>query len=222
MKNSIYAFLFLATLLGSCSSAADEKLEKEIKTREDAATKREADAEARAKAIEEARNKETQEKAEAFKADSLLALEIKGYKLTKISGSSRGNKIVYTSVWQEIEKAKTDAKKKMTTDKQLALEIKYTKERMRGGNVRLDVTRATRGVAEGGYFTCIIKDSDDQKELYRKKHSDSQPSYSQYSDNYNNYLSWWLDKTIKTPFYLYIVDEFSDEPLKLKVTAIKR
>lgn len=219
MKNSIYAFLLLATLLGSCSSVEkDDEFEKEM----DEFDKEMVQSDNEEKAREEARNKEIQEKAEAVKADSLLALEIKGYKLTKISGSSRGNKVEYESVWQIIEGLKEDAKKEMWTDKDLSMKIENAKSYYSGGRVNIQITRATDGVAELQYFTCIIKGSEDEKELFRKTHGKSRPSYSVYTDDYTGFGSFSLDNAPKTPFHLYLIDKFADEPLKFKVTAIKR
>jgi hypothetical protein len=57
-------------------------------------------------------------------------------------------------------------------------------------------------------------------ELFRVELDSDIPEYS--SDNWWNYGYAYIDKRIKVPFYVYVVDRLEDAPFKFEVTSIKK
>ncbi len=156
--------------------------------------------------------------------DSIEALQIRGYSVKKISGKHKyGGKttIEYKSLMQLIAETKKQADKEMWTKNQLDVTLMSLKKLSIGGQVRLDIERTTIGSANTEFFTIIVKDSA-ENEVFRKTFDSSVPNPSSLNDNWWNIALCSINKRIKTPFYIYIVDALEDAPFKFEVTTIKK
>lgn len=161
---------------------------------------------------------------ELFRQDSIDALQIKGYSVKKVSGKHKYGgytKVEYQSLTQLIAETRKESEKEMWTKEKLQSTIDLYKSTCIGGQIRLDIERTTIGGANTEYFTIIIKDNA-ENELYRETLDSDVPNPSRSNDNWWNIKSCWLDKRIKAPFYVYIVDALEDAPFKFEVTAIKK
>lgn len=161
---------------------------------------------------------------EYFRQDSIDALQIKGYSVKKLSGKHKyggSTKIEYQSLPQLLDETKKRSEKEMWTKEQFQSEIEMRKIASAGGQIRLDIERTTIGSANTEYFTVIIKDSE-ENELFRETLKSDVPNPSRSNDNWWNIALCSVDKRIKAPFYVYIVDALEEAPFKFEVTAIKK
>ena len=159
---------------------------------------------------------------EQMRQDSIEAMLIKGYSVKKLSGKHKYGgvtKIEYKSCQQLIDEVKERADKQMWANEVLQSNLDFYKRTCKAGQVILYIERTTIGSANTEYFTIIIKDKN-ENELYRKELENDIPEYS--SDWWWNYGYAYLDKRIKAPFYVYVVDRLEDAPFKFEVTAIKK
>jgi len=109
----------------------------------------------------------------------------------------------------------------MWTKEHFQSEIKMEKFIYVGGQIILHIERTTIGSANTEFFTIIIKDSDENEILRKTLKSDiPDPSYS--NDTWRNFALCSVDKRIKTPFFVYIVDAIEEETFKFEVNAIKK
>jgi hypothetical protein len=154
--------------------------------------------------------------------DSIEATQIKGYSIKKLSGKHKYGgvtKIEYQSLAQLIDEAKQQSEKEMWTKQKLQSTINAYKSSCKGGQVRLYIERTTIGSANTEMFSVIIKDTN-ESELFRVELDSDIPEYS--SDNWWNYGYAYIDKRIKVPFYVYVVDKLEEAPFKFEVTSIKK
>lgn len=154
--------------------------------------------------------------------DSIDASQPNGYTIKKLSGEHKYGgvtQIEYKSLAQLLNEAKKDSEKQMWTKEKTQSILESLKRRCKGGYIRLYIERITIGSANTKMFSIIIKDTV-ENELYRIELKDNIPQYS--SDNWRNYGLAYIDKMIKPPFYVYIVDGIADAPFKFEVTAIKK
>lgn len=161
---------------------------------------------------------------ELFQQDSIDALQIKGYGVKKISGKHKyggSTKIEYQSLQQLIAETKKKSEGEMWTKEQFQSTIAALKSVSIGGQIRLDIERTTIGSANTEFFTIVIKDSS-ENELFRKTLDSDTPNPSRSNDNWWNIALCTVDKKIKAPFYVYIVDALEEAPFKFEVTAIKK
>ena len=161
---------------------------------------------------------------ELIRQDSIDALQIKSYSVKKISGKHKyggSTKIEYQSLQQLITETKKQSEKEMWTKEQFQSRIEALKAVSIGGRIRLDIERITIGSANTEYFTIIIQDSS-ENELFRKTLESDIPNPSPSSDNWWNIAICSVDKRIKAPFYVYIIDALEEAPFKFEVTAIKK
>ncbi|MCI1265107.1 MAG: hypothetical protein LKG19_00950 [Saprospiraceae bacterium] len=166
-------------------------------------------------------------KAEEFeyqqtRQDSIDATQIKGYSIKKLSGKHKYGgvtKIEYQSLAQLIDEAKKQSEKEMWPKEKLQSTIDVYKSGWKGGLVRLYIERTTIGSANTEMFSIIMKDTN-ENELFRVELDSDIPEYS--SDNWWNYGYAYIDKRIKVPFYVYVVDRLEDAPFKFEVTSIKK
>ena len=156
--------------------------------------------------------------------DSIDAKQIKGYSVKKLAGKHKYGgitKIEYKSLSQILSELEKEAEKEMWTKEENQSKIDAYKSISKGGQIRLDIERTTIGAANTEYFSIIIKDID-EKELCRFDLDSDIPE----TPNSNDY--WWnisiqqIDKRIKAPFYVYVVDRLEDAPFKFEVTPIKK
>jgi len=162
---------------------------------------------------------------EYFRHDSIDALQIKGYSVKKISGKHNGygekTEIEYQSLPQILAETKKESEKEMWTKEHFQSEIKMEKFIYVGGQIILHIERTTIGSANTEFFTIIIKDSDENEILRKTLKSDiPDPSYS--NDTWRNFALCSVDKRIKTPFFVYVVDAIEEEAFKFEVNAIKK
>ena len=159
-----------------------------------------------------------------FKQDSIEDSQIKSYSIRRISGKHKYGgvtKIEYKSLSQILSETEKEAKKEMWTSEDLQSKIEGYKSLYKGGQIRLDIERRTIGAANTEYFSIIIKDLA-ENELYRVDLDSDIPE----TPNSNDY--WWnisiegIDKRIRAPFYVYIVDKLGDAPFKFEVSPIKK
>jgi hypothetical protein len=159
-----------------------------------------------------------------IKQDSIEDAQIKSYSIRKISGKHKYGgvtKIEYKSLSQILSETEKKAKKEMWTSEDLQSKLEAYKSLYIGGQIRLDIERTTIGAANTEYFSIIIKDLD-ENELYRVDLDSDIPE----TPNSNDY--WWnisiegIDKRIRAPFYVYIVDKLEDAPFKFEVSPIKK
>lgn len=154
--------------------------------------------------------------------DSIEASQIKGYSVKRLSGRHKYGgvtKVEYYSLTQLIDELKEDAEKQMWPPGKLETSINSYKSFYKGGLVRLYIERITIGAANTEYFSIIIKDLNED-ELYRVELDSDIPSYS--SDNWWNYGYVYVNKKIKAPFYVYVIDRLQDAPFKFEVTPTKK
>ena len=154
-----------------------------------------------------------------FKEDSIEISKIKSYAITKISGRHKysGKTMVsYQNFIQLTKETLSEGEKEMWSKTKIKEELSDIKSKP-GGKIRLDVTRLTIGAADLEYFTIIVKDKN-EKELFRKELDSSIPYPERSSDDWWNIDIISLDKIIKSGFYIYVVDELSDEVHKFEVT----
>ncbi len=158
------------------------------------------------------------------KQDSIEDSQIKGYSIRRISGNHKYGgvtKIEYKSLSQILSETEKNAEKEMWTSKDKQSKIETYKSFYKGGEIRLDIERTTIGAANTEFFSIIIKDLA-ENELYRVNLDSDIPE----TPNSNDY--WWnisiqgIDKRIKAPFYVYIVDRLEDAPFKFEVIPIKK
>ena len=162
---------------------------------------------------------------EYFRQDSIDALQIKGYSVKKISGKHKcygdSTKIEYQSLSQILAETKKKSEKIMWTKKHFQSEIKIRKDACVGGQIILYIERITKESAKTKYFTIIIKDSD-ENEIFRETLDSDFALQSLSNDNWWNISVCSLDKRIKTPFFVYVVDAIEEEAFKFEVNAIKK
>lgn len=154
-----------------------------------------------------------------FKEDSIEISKIKSYAITKISGRHKysGKTMVsYQNFIQLTKETLSEGEKEMWSKTKIKEELSDIKSKP-GGEIRLDVTRLTIGAADLEYFTIIVKDKK-EKELFRYELEGSIPNPDINSDGWWNIGIVSLDKFIKGSFYIYVVDELSDEVHKFEVT----
>ena len=159
-----------------------------------------------------------------IKLDSIEDAQIKGYSIRKISGKHKYGgvtNIEYKSLSQILSETEKKAKKEMWTGEDLQSKLEAYKSLYIGGQIRLDIERTTIGAANTEFFSIIIKDLA-ENELYRVDLDSDIPE----TPNSNDY--WWnisitgIDKRIRAPFYVYIVDRLEDAPFKFEVSPIKK
>jgi len=159
---------------------------------------------------------------EQIRQDSIEATLIKGYSVKKFSRRQKyggKTKIEYQSLPQLLDEVRILSLKQMWTKEKLQTTLNTYKNTCKGGQVRLYIERITIGAANTDMFSIIIKDTS-ESELYRVDLDNDIPEYS--SDWWWNYGYAYINKRIKIPFYVYVVDKLEDTPFKFKVTAIKK
>ncbi|MEI8138122.1 MAG: hypothetical protein WCH21_12430 [Bacteroidota bacterium] len=85
-----------------------------------------------------------------------------------------------------------------------------------GGMVYLYINRLTIGAANLKYFTVIIKDSTDSKEILRQELDDKIPNVPSGNDYWWNYSSIPIPEKIAGKFYIYIIDKLGGDNNKFK------
>lgn len=217
MKKLIFMLLILSGLTAiSCNSnsggkSVDDETQA-IKDREMAVQD----------SIQKANQLQAQQQAQQ---DSIENSQIKGYSVKKISGNHKyggKTKIKYTSLSQMISDLEKKAEKEMTSKEDLKYDIDLYKETSFGGQIRLDIDRGTIGAADTEYFTIIIKDINDENELFRQKLGSRTPNYYSSRDDWWNIAIVSLKERIKAPFYVYVVDGLTSDNHKFEVSAIKK
>jgi hypothetical protein len=157
--------------------------------------------------------------------DSIEDSQIKGYSVKRLSGKHKyGGKttIEYESLNQILAELEKDSKKEMWTPREKRDNIKNHKEWYPGGRIRLNIERLTIGSANTEWFTIVLKDTA-EKEVYRVKLGDDTPEVPSYGSDY-----WWniahigIEKRIRAPFFVYVIERGKDEPFKFEVTPIKK
>lgn len=157
--------------------------------------------------------------------DSIENSQIKGYSVKKISGNHKyggKTKIEYNSLFQMITDLEKKAEKEMMSKEDLKQEIADYKSIYAGGKIQLDIDRGTIGSADTEFFTIIVKDINDDNELFREKLAQRTPDYYTSNDNWWNIAIVYPNKRIKAPFYVYVVDGLTSDTFKFEVSAIKK
>lgn len=213
MKNLIFVFLVLSGLTSiSCNSNSGGKsVDDEAKVIED-----------REMAVQDSIQKANQLQVQQ---DSIENSQIKGYSVKKISGNHKyggKTKIKYTSLSQMISDLEKKAEKEMTSKEDLKYDIDLYKRTSFGGQIRLDIDRGTIGAADTEGFTIIVKDINDEKELFRQKLGSKTPNYYSSRDDWWNIALINFDKRIKAPFHVYVIDPITSDNHKFEVSAIKK
>jgi len=93
-----------------------------------------------------------------------------------------------------------------------------------GGSIKLQIKRNTIGAANTKYFTFIIKDKNDLKEIFRKKLDSSVPMVPSCAKCPWINFAFLPLKKIEFPFYVYLVDELgyrNNKIFKWKVDHLK-
>jgi hypothetical protein len=218
MTNSILRFsfiLFVGLLLFSCNSKSENKK-----------------AEVKSKQTETAPN--TIQAGEADKIeleqqlqDSIEQSKIKGFSVKQISGKHRYGgitKIEYKCLAQVLFDVEQRADKQMWTKEDKISAIQACKVAGKGGQIRLDINRSTIEAANTDMFSIIIKDID-EKEIWRTElpsKTPETPSSNPLGDFWWNIKFKGIDKRIKAPFYVYVVDRLEEAPFKFEVSPIMR
>ena len=218
-KSTFLLTLICGTILFSCNSNSKEKSADNSDAMENS-----QDEASKLAQYEDSIKKADVLAIELFRKDSIDALQIKAYDVKKISGKHKYGgftKIEYQSLQQLIIETKKKSEKEMWTKEQFKSNIEALKAVSVGGQVRLDIERITIDCANTENFTIIIKDSA-ENELFRKALDSNIPNPSSLNDNWWNITLCTIDKRIKVPFYVYVVDALEDAPFKFEVTAIKK
>ena len=105
-------------------------------------------------------------------------------------------------------------------EKELTSKLNSYRRYAIGGQLRIDIERATIDAANTDMFAIIINDTSG-RELYRKELDFNVPEVSLGEDNWWNIKLLSLDKKIRPPFYVYVVDRLEDKPFKFILSAIK-
>ncbi len=161
-----------------------------------------------------------------LRQDSIDASQITGYSVEKISGThkySGTTDIKYKSLAQLIKETTTESEKEMWTKEDLDKRISFLRNSSVGGRISLFVERRTLEAAKTNRYTVIIRDLE-ENEIFRKKfESTVTPEMpGVVSDDWWNADYCDIEKKIKAPFYVYIVESGQDAPFKFKVTAMKQ
>ena len=213
-KSTLLVTIACGTILFSCNSNTGQKAS------ENQTSAMTDNSSAMQDSIKKADELEFQE----ARQDSIDALQIKGYSVKKLSGKHKYGgvtKVEYKSLSQILSELEKEAEKEMWTKEDKQSKIDAYKSISKGGQIRLDIERTTIGAANTEYFSIIIKNMD-EKELCRFDLESDIPE----TPNSNDY--WWnisiqrIDKRIKAPFYVYVIDKLEDAPFKFEVTPIKK
>ena len=141
------------------------------------------------------------------------------YKVTLVQGKHKfggTTKIEYLNTLQIMNNAKKFAKSKMWTDEKLNKLLDFIKINDNGGKIKLNIERNTIDGANTNMFSVVVKDTAGV-ELFRKKFDAEVaevPSDTKY---------WWnmgelnVDKKIRPPFDIFLVDNLQDVPFKFTV-----
>lgn len=217
MKKLILSLLILSGLIAiSCNSnsggnSVDDEA-KAIKDREIALQD----------SIKKANQLQVQQQAQQ---DSIENSQIKGYSVKKISGNHKyggKTKIKYTSLFQMISDLEKKAEKEMMSKEDVNEQMNFFKSTSFGGQIQLDIDRGTIGAADTEGFTIIVKDINDEKELFRQKLGSKTPNYYNSSDDWWNIAIINFNKRIKAPFHVYVIDPVTSDNHKFEVSAIKK
>ena len=159
---------------------------------------------------------------EQARQDSIEESQIKGYSIKWHRGNSQYNGVTtieYQSLSQIIEEQKKTADKEMWTKEKLNSTILAFKSLCKGGQITLHIERRSIDFANTKWFSIIVKDKN-ENELHRETLDSEVADHS--GDTWFNIKSCCIDKKIKTPFFIYIIDQFADKPFKFEVTALKK
>ena len=159
-----------------------------------------------------------------IRQDSIEQSNIKGYSIEKISGKHKyggSTTIEYKNLSQLLQDDAKEADKEMRSEVDRNERIFYFKKNYIGGQIRLDIERITIGSANFEDFSVIIKDLNDN-ELYRYELEPDIPETPNSKDMWWNINLTNIDKKIKAPFYVYVVDDLADSPFKFKITDIRK
>jgi hypothetical protein len=158
--------------------------------------------------------------------DTFDESQIIDYSVEKISGSHKyggATDIEYKSLAQLIDETTKKSEKEMWGKEQLERRINSLRNSAIGGRIILEIERKTLEEAKTNQYTFIIKDLD-ENEIYRKRFESTEtPEMPDWGKDY-----WWnldlcdIEKRIKSPFYVYIIEPRQDAPFKFKVTAEKK
>jgi hypothetical protein len=160
---------------------------------------------------------------EQARQDSIEQSQIKRYHARKLSGKHKyggTTRIEYKSLYQLLGEVETQAKKEMWTDQQKLSKLNGYKMLAKGGQLRLDIERNTIGGANTQHFSMIVKDME-ENEIYRVDLDHSIPETPSGNDYWWNISIEHIEKRIKPPFYVYVVDKIQDEVFKFEVTGVK-
>lgn len=158
-----------------------------------------------------------------FAQDSIAEAQIIEYKVTRISGSNKNGettKVVYKSCTQLIAETNEKSQREMWTQEKLQDRINYIKSSSIGGRIILSIERLSLESANTKWFTIIVKNHDEE-ELFRQTLDSYVPDLEDKIDDY-----WWnmgtasINKKLKTPFYVYVVESGAKAPFKFEITAI--
>jgi len=156
-----------------------------------------------------------------FQQDSIISTKIKEYSIKRLQGSDEYDcitNIYYKNLHQILSEINTKSVKEMWTAQEKQTKIEAYKFSCKGGQINLHINRLSLGSANTNMFSIIIKDCN-ENELFRYNFDSSLPSYGS-SGYWRNYGICFVNKTIKAPFYVYVIDKMSDSPFKFEITPI--
>ena len=141
-----------------------------------------------------------------------------GTVILRVEGSN-DNSGVTNIAYESPDKMKADVKaraaKLMWTDEKLKEEIGNVDKFVPGGMINLYVTRGTIPAANSGNFTLIIQDKTG-KEIFRKQFS-KEPPLGKDGENYYSTNIMTLNKKIDPPFFVFVIDNYSEKKFKFEV-----
>lgn len=153
---------------------------------------------------------------ERYRADSIF-YSGRTIKVTRISGKEKyggKTKIAFKPLVEVIKEERAYDKAHMEPIEKTTAAIKAYIEEAVGGEIRLDVTRGTIGAADLEMFTIIVHDSTDT-EVFRRKLDSDTPEVG--DDDWWNVHLQMLPISVRPPFYVYVVDQLADQPIKFQV-----
>jgi hypothetical protein len=163
---------------------------------------------------------------EELKADSLASLNSKGYEVKMLEHGYKKFKqyskttLEYETLWDIINQFAEKSKKEMWEPEKFGEKINPIKNIAKGGVLTLRISRINIDAGNTELFTVIVKDTSDN-ELYRQALDSDVPEVPGSDDLWWNIATIPLPKKIQTPFYVYVIDKFADNPFKFIISEKK-
>lgn len=151
---------------------------------------------------------------------------INGYKILKEQGQSKYGmvNIGYESLQDLIDETEKKASDQMWTEEKKNETLDMYRTIAPGGIITLYITGITINTANTKWYSVIVKDSTDTKEILRTKLGDDIPEVpsGQYGDWWNFGFTY-VSQPVEFPFFVYVTSELAsddDKAYKFKIVGL--